>query len=134
MRKRVPAQWIYKSLDIFSTEYGRRYGRRYKISPESISVAIVGQLRMRKLNKLYRGKDRATNVLSFPFEGKDFLGEVILCLPVIRKEAKNLGRPLREYFQYIFVHGLLHLIGMDHKKNAQTKKMEQAEKRLLEKI
>lgn len=93
-----------------------------------VSVAIVGAKRMQTLNKIYRGKEYVANVLSFEGEGKE-LGEVILCLERIRKDAKEYDITLREAFCRMFVHGLLHLLGHSHETAESALRMERMEKK-----
>ncbi|MDP2789159.1 MAG: rRNA maturation RNase YbeY [bacterium] len=82
-------------------------GKKY-----SLSLAFVGEKKSREINKKYRGKDKSTNVLSFAFEKDE--GEILLCKPVIRKEAKNFDRTYQEFLEYLVIHGMLHLKGMQH--------------------
>lgn len=123
VKNRIPASWIGETVS--------RFEKRYKTSSKEISIAVVGNSVSRRLNKRYRQKDKPTNVLSFPDNSSDALGEIVLCFPVIVAEAKKQKRPLKKYFQYILVHGLLHLQGFDHIKDSDAKKMEKAEKELL---
>lgn len=89
-----------------------------------LSMVTIGNVRSRTLNRTHRGKDKATNVLSFPLSKKE--GELFLDLQVIKKEAAKLGEPYRDYLLYIFIHGLFHLAGHDH-----GRIMENKEKNLL---
>lgn len=88
-----------------------------------ISLSLVDDRTMHRLNKRHRGKDRTTDVLSFPFSGDAFpgpagtaptLGEIVVSLPQVRKQARGLGRSIREEFALMLVHGTLHLLGYDH--------------------
>ncbi len=98
---------------------------------KDVSVACVPEREMRRLNKTYRNKEYAANVLSFN-ENKFGLGEIVLCPPVIRKEAKEYGITYKEELCRMLVHGLLHLLGYDHERGAnEAKKMEQKEKEYL---
>lgn len=100
----------------------------------NLSVALVGAKRAAELNKKYRKKDKAANVLSFPtgngripsgIEG--YLGEVVLCPSQVRKDAKKYGMMFEQALAWMFVHGILHLLGYDHKKEKEAKQMEQKE-------
>lgn len=75
------------------------------------SVALVGKRRMRELNKKYRNRNYATDVLSFPAGGGDYLGDVVICTEIAREQAR--GSLLNE-LQVLSLHGLLHLLGYDH--------------------
>jgi|SRR3989344_2532846 len=78
----------------------------------ALSVVIVGNARSRALNRHYRGKDKPTNVLSFPLEQS--AGELFLNAPYIKREALDLGRSYKKHLACLFIHGLLHLKGMLH--------------------
>lgn len=101
---------------------------------KEISIVVLGQQGIRKLNKTYRAKDKPTNVLAFESKDPASLGEVFLCPQIIEKEAKQRGLAGKTYFQYILIHGLLHLVGMDHQTPKDRSKMEKAEDNLLNTI
>ncbi|HWA32397.1 MAG TPA: rRNA maturation RNase YbeY [Candidatus Paceibacterota bacterium] len=86
-----------------------------------LSLALVGEAMSRALNKRYRGKDRPTNVLSFPYSDRG--GELVLCPAVIRRESKNpdknFGKTYAPLFLFLIIHGMLHLKGMDHGKKME---------------
>ena len=82
-------------------------GKKY-----SLSIAYVDQKTSKELNKKYRSKNKPTNILSFPLR-KD-MGEIVLCLDVIKKEAKNFGRTFDQFLGFLVIHGMLHLDGMQH--------------------
>ncbi|MDP3982153.1 MAG: rRNA maturation RNase YbeY [bacterium] len=93
---------------------------------EHVSVALLGETEMKRLNKMYRDKEYAANVLSFP--GVDGLGEVLLCPSVIRKSAKECGIVTEHEMTRMLVHGILHLLGYDHEESmANAKLMEKKE-------
>ncbi len=77
-----------------------------------LSLVFVGNKDSQKLNKKYRGKNKPTNVLSFPLEKNS--GEIFICLPVAKKEARNFDKSVNNFIAYLFIHGLLHLKGMKH--------------------
>ena len=96
----------------------------------SLSIAYVSEKKSREINKKYRGKDKATNVLSFPLRKNE--GELVLCKAVIKKEAlgrrpmgeaKNSNKIFKEWLGFLVIHGLLHLKGLEH-----GKRMEKLEK------
>jgi probable rRNA maturation factor len=78
----------------------------------SLSIAYVRAAKSRELNKKYRKKDRATNILSFPLRKN--MGELVLCPEVIKKEAKNFDRTFEEFLGFLVIHGMLHLKGRQH--------------------
>jgi len=94
-------------------------------SDYELSLVFIGNTRSRSLNKKYRGKDKPTNVLSFPLSKNE--GELFLDLAIIRAEAIRAGEAFIPYLAYIFIHGLFHLAGHDH-----GSIMEKKERDLLE--
>lgn len=91
-----------------------------------VDVALVGDAEIRKLNRRYRGKDEVTDVLSFgygPGRGDMSLGDVIICLPQVKRQAKRKGKLVREEFALMVVHGMLHLLGHDHGTLAEEREM-----------
>ena len=97
---------------------------------KNLSVVLVSPQRMRKFNKAYRGKDKSTNVLAFP-GGNEALGEIVLCPFVIRKDALEYKISFKRAVSWMFVHGLLHLLGYNHKTSNDEKKMIQKEQQYL---
>lgn len=95
-----------------------------------ISLAIVDSRKIRILNKKYRKKDKATDVLSFQYDvpslwNKDFLGEIIICPQIVKKNAKELGGTFGREMNKVLIHGILHLLGFDHEKNNKEAKIMQ---------
>ena len=102
---------------------------------QEISLAFVAPQAIRKINKTYRGKDSVTDVLSFEeFGSGPFIGEILICLPQARKQAKEVGWSLKNELDKLLLHGYLHLIGYDHEKMADAKKMEKIEDDILRKL
>ena len=101
-----------------------------------ITVRIVGAAEARFLNRRYRGRDYAPNVLAFPYDAPRGLlrGDVVLCAPVIAREALVQGKSLEAHFAHLTVHGLLHLLGHDHATRREAARMEALEKSLLAKL
>lgn len=104
--------------------------------PAVVSVRIVDADEMRALNCEWRGRDRPTNVLSFPMELPDeidmkMLGDIVLCADVIREEAIAQDKPLRAHWAHMVVHGMLHLQGYDHIHDDEADEMERREVRIL---
>ncbi len=93
-----------------------------------LSVRVVGAARSRSLNARYRGKDRPTNVLSFGGagmcpDGRNFLGELVICAPVVAREARAQGKTREAHWAHMTVHGVLHLLGFDHERTLEARKM-----------
>ncbi len=100
-------------------------------------VRVVGAAESRALNGRYRGKDKATNVLSFPFEvppgvGSDHLGDLVICAPLVNREAREQGKQRSAHWAHMVVHGVLHLRGYDHEAEQDAAQMETQERRILE--
>lgn len=110
-----------------------------------LSVVIVGPEESQALNLEFRAKDKPTNVLSFPFEmpeeliGLDddmanLLGDLIICAPVVEREAKEQNKPLEHHWAHMVVHGCLHLLGYDHIKDDEAEIMENLERTILQRL
>lgn len=91
-----------------------------------LSVVLLKEKEIRQLNLAYRGKEYIPNVLSFEGEG-DFLGEIALCPTIISKQAKEYGITNKRAMVWMLIHGVLHLLGKDHKTSAQEKRMVEKE-------
>jgi probable rRNA maturation factor len=106
-----------------------------KIAPAAargdLCVALVSDARMRALNRQFRGKDKVTDVLSFPAETRGFLGDIVIAAGVAKKQAKAAGHSLNIEVRVLALHGLLHLLGYDH--DADDGKMARVEARLRKK-
>ena len=101
-----------------------------------VTLRIVGAREGRRLNQEFRKRNYATNVLSFPYGCARGMvqGDIILCAPVIAREALAQGKTLDAHFAHLTVHGLLHLQGHDHAGRREAARMEALEKRLLAKL
>ncbi|MCX6779536.1 MAG: rRNA maturation RNase YbeY [Candidatus Magasanikbacteria bacterium] len=98
---------------------------------KSLSLVVVGQAKIKKINFLYRQKNKPTDVLSFEGEG-ELLGEIFLCWPIAKKQAKQYSLTLKEELARLIIHGILHLLGYDHEKGEQeSKKMFDLQDKLL---
>jgi probable rRNA maturation factor len=129
-RRGVPAvgsfrRWVQAALA----------GARHR-KPAELSIRIVGAREGRALNRQYRGKDYATNVLSFPVElppgiSLPLLGDLVIAAPVVAREAREQGKLARNHYAHLTVHGTLHLLGYDHQNDADAECMEALETRIL---
>ena len=102
--------------------------RRWAAGFPGITLRIVGASEGRRLNRTYRKRNAATNVLTF------HTGDVVLCHPVIRREARQQGKSLREHYAHLVVHGALHSRGYDHEKKRDAARMEAREVRILRRL
>ena len=96
-----------------------------------VTVRYVGAAESRRLNRRFRGKDYATNVLSFPYSARPLEGDLVICAPVVAREAREQGKALRAHHAHMLVHGLLHLAGLDHERAREAARMEGRERRIL---
>jgi probable rRNA maturation factor len=104
-----------------------------------VSVRIVDTAEGQELNRRYRHRDYATNVLSFPADlppelGLPLLGDLVLCAPVIAREAEAQGKAVEQHWAHLTVHGTLHLLGHDHETPAEAREMESLEIQVLERL
>lgn len=111
------------------------------LGESELSVLLCDDTTMRRLNRRYRGIDKTTDVLAFSLrEGPGaqhvgpMLGDVVLCIPQARRQARAAGRSLREELTELLAHGLLHLCGMDHRTAAEDRRMRRETRRLLEAV
>lgn len=131
-RKGVPAatsfrRWVALALDS-------------RIREADLALRLVDEEEGRAFNRHYRGRDYATNVLSFPAERPPglpknahfpLLGDLVICAPVVAREAAEQGKPLAAHYAHLTVHGCLHLLGWDHENDADAQAMEQLEREIL---
>jgi probable rRNA maturation factor len=107
-----------------------------------LSVRVVGPVESRRLNSRFRGKDKPTNVLSFPAadmpapaaDEARSLGDLVICPQVLRAEARDQHKTLRAHWAHLVVHGTLHLIGYDHERDADATRMERREVLVLRRL
>ena len=102
-----------------------------------MTVRIVDEAESHELNLTYRGKDRPTNVLSFPFECPDevelpLLGDLVICRQVVEREAAEQEKPLMAHWAHMIVHGSLHLLGYDHIEDNEAEEMESLETQIMQ--
>jgi probable rRNA maturation factor len=108
-------------------------------APLVLSVRIVGKSRSRSLNSHYRQKDNPTNVLSFAGagvapDGRIFLGELVICAPLVALEARAQDKTLRAHWAHLTIHGVLHLLGFDHERAPDAGKMAAREIQILDRL
>ena len=110
----------------------RRWARAARAGFSRLTLRVVGLAEGRRLNRTFRNKDRATNVLSFPYGPRQ--GDIVLCHPVIAREARAQRKALAAHYAHLVIHGMLHLRGHDHAKRRQARRMERAEIRILRRL
>lgn len=112
----------------FLKEFAERILKFVKIKIPEISLVLVCDARMKSLNKKYRKKNKVTDVLAFDY------GEIIICLPQARRQAKELEHPLKDELKILLIHGILHLAGFDDETKAGYKKMMAAQEKIFKSI
>jgi probable rRNA maturation factor len=116
-----------------------------RIREADLAIRVVGEDEGRALNRHYRGKDYATNVLSFPAELPEgvklpkgvtmpLMGDIVICAPVVAREAQEQSKSVNAHYAHLTVHGALHLLGMDHEDEREAEYMEQLEREILSEL
>jgi len=120
-----------------------------QLAEKEITVRIVDDAEIQQLNQQYRGKDKSTNVLSFPFEIPElalpdgvqvdgsisnFLGDIVICAQVVKQESKQQNKLPGHHWAHMLIHGTLHLLGYDHIEEQEAKEMEGIEIAILQKL
>jgi len=118
--------------DELSRGFVRRTLRATLAAPAEITVRVVDAAEGRSLNRGFRGQDHATNVLTFAYATEPHLhADLVLCAPVVEREAKAQGVPIADHYAHLLVHGALHAQGFDHERSADARKMEARETGIL---
>ena len=114
----------------------RAWARAALAREAAVTLRFVNAAEARRLNREFRGKDYATNVLTFVYEwGNGLEGDVVICAPVVAREAREQGKELEAHYAHLVVHGLLHLQGLDHERSAaEAKRMERREREVLRRL
>ena len=137
----VDLQIATENIDGLPTEEQIVQWATAAVQPEGdeveMTVRIVDEAESHELNLTYRGKDRPTNVLSFPFECPDevellLLGDLVICRQVVEREAAEQEKPLMSHWAHMVVHGSLHLLGYDHIEDNEAEEMESLETQIMQ--
>jgi probable rRNA maturation factor len=132
---RLSVQPAVAALDLPSRATLRRLAQAALERDADVTIRIVGGREGRALNRRYRGSDRATNVLTFVYDaGMSLAGDIVLCAPVVRKEARAQRKTLRAHYAHLVIHGMLHLQGYDHERDDDAARMEGREIALLREL
>lgn len=111
-RDRVSKAWLERWLKALARALPAK--AKAKVKAQELVVVFVNSGEMKRLNNLYRQKNYATDVLSFETEDTGCIGELVICLPVVRSQSKRTGLGEQGELGYMIVHGVLHLLGYDH--------------------
>ena len=137
-RLALNVQYVVAGDDLPKPAAIRRWARAALTRNARITLRFVGEAEGRKLNRRYRRRDRATNVLAFVYhEGRGthgIEGDVVLCVPVLRREAGEQGKLLAAHSAHLVVHAMLHLQGYDHAGAADAAQMEARERSILARL
>ncbi len=118
--------WLNETVQLFQAD-------------AEVTVRLVDEQESHQLNLEYRGMDKPTNVLSFPFEAPpgieiDLLGDLIICKQIVEKEALEQNKQLKAHWAHMVVHGALHLLGYDHIEDDEADEMESLETEIMQKM
>lgn len=137
-RLELNIQFAVKAADMPSRADFRRWAKAALLGDASVALRIVDADEGGNLNRDYRGKDYATNVLTFAYgaaaEGEPLSGDIVICAPVVAHEAAEQGVSLHAHYAHLTVHGLLHLQGYDHECDAEAVAMESIESFIMQRL
>ncbi len=123
--------------DLQQLQHWCAFGLRPRSADSELTIRLVDEAEGRELNHTWRQKDYATNVLSFPADVPEglldipLLGDLVICVPVVEREAAEQGKNLDAHWAHLVIHGCLHLLGYDHIDDAEAEEMESLEQQLL---
>jgi probable rRNA maturation factor len=127
----IAIQRVSRASHIPSDASIRKWTRAALSRDAAVTIRYVAASEGRRLNREFRGKDYATNVLTFIYSARPLEGDIVICAPVVAGEAKAQRKSAAAHHAHLLVHGLLHLQGMDHGRPAEAKRMENRERRIL---
>jgi len=128
----LSVQYASNAADLPTRPHVRRWVRAALLDDATVTVRFVDAIEGRALNAEYRNRDYATNLLTFVYDDDSpRAGDVVLCAPVVRKEADEQGKSLAAHYAHLVVHGMLHLQGFDHERPADAARMEAREIAIL---
>ena len=128
----LSVQYASNDVDLPVRPRIRRWVRAALLRDATVTVRFVDAIEGRALNSEFRGKDYATNVLTFVYDDEHpRAGDIVLCAPVVRREAAAQGKPLADHHAHLVIHGMLHLQGFDHEGHADAAVMEARETAIL---
>jgi probable rRNA maturation factor len=128
----LSVQYASNDAELPARPQVRRWVRAALLADATVTVRFVDAIEGRALNAEFRGKDYATNVLTFVYDDEHpRAGDIVLCAPVVRREAAAQGKPLAFHHAHLVIHGMLHLQGFDHERHAEAALMEARETAIL---
>ncbi|HSQ03124.1 MAG TPA: rRNA maturation RNase YbeY [Burkholderiales bacterium] len=131
-RLQLSVQYAVAPRNAPSRAQFRRWVRAALARDARITMRLVGQAEARALNRHFRGKDYATNVLTFVMRDRvPYEGDIALCAPIVAREARAQGKSVTAHYAHLTVHGVLHLQGYDHERRGDAAAMERRESRIV---
>ena len=131
----LSVQFASNAADLPTRAQVRRWVKAALDIDAVVTVRFVDAIEGRALNAEFRGKDYATNVLTFVYDDDDpRAGDIVLCAPVVRREAQEQGKSLAAHYAHLVVHGMLHFLGLDHERKADAAVMEAREVAILARL
>ncbi|HTT37118.1 MAG TPA: rRNA maturation RNase YbeY [Burkholderiales bacterium] len=134
-RLALTVQYASRASGLPGTRQLRRWTMAALLQDAAVTLRIVGAPEGRRLNRAFRGKDYATNVLSFRYpDERPLAGDIVLCAAVVRREARERGISLEAHYAHLVVHGVLHLQGYDHERRPEAQRMERKETEIVSRL
>ncbi len=132
----LSVQYASEAVSIPTRPQFRRWVAAALQHDANVALRIVDEDEGRMLNRDFRGKDYATNVLTFAYGEEEgvLAGDIVLCAPVVEREAREQGKDLRAHYAHLTVHGVLHMQGFDHETEAEAREMEALEVEILRRL
>jgi probable rRNA maturation factor len=130
----ITVQRASRARGVSSSARLRAWARAACRARAQVTLRVVGAAEGRRLNREFRGRNYATNVLTFAYGKRPWRGDIVLCHPVIAREARAQSRPLGAHYAHLVVHGMLHLRGRRHALERQATLMEREEIRILRRL
>ena len=146
IKARISQSFIKKTIQSVLRKLKACPGAKRRIKKAEISIALVDKKTIRRLNKMYRGINKVTDVLSFNYSPLvkgvrglspnnqlliSIVGEIIICYPSAKKQAKDQRHSIKEEVKFLLIHGLLHLLGYSHLRNKERQEMREIEEELI---
>lgn len=131
----LAVQYASEAENIPTRAQFRRWAKLALLQDVRIALRIVDEKEGRELNRSYRGKDYATNVLTFVYDDSEVLsGDIVICAPVVAREAREQYKDLRAHYAHLVVHSMLHLQGYEHEDEQEAAEMEKLETAIMAKL
>ncbi len=124
----------WKGKEILVEKLTKKLLPQLKIKAEEVSISLVSDAQMKKINFQFRQKNKPTNVLSFPAFDEVFLGDIVIAFETLEREAKEQNKSFENHLTHLILHSILHLLGYDHEEEKEAQKMEKLEIKILHQL